>query len=190
MAMTPLVFLVSLRSDACPGETVRTEGKKVVANDAAHCARSDGVIGAHCSYATGIMARRILEQGEDTELVATLVEVDDDIPGGVSAPYRLAEDPKSRVIANELIRADGPHQSDRAPRRRSTRASSMSTAFTTTCSPRTRYRTVDGASSSPRESSTGADFVIVWAFSASRRFVRRFPDGRRAPEDGGRPSTT
>jgi len=103
MPMTPLVFLMSLRAQACPGETVRTEGKKVVANDAAHCARSDGVIGAHCSYATGVMARRVLEQGEDTELVATLLEVDDDVPGGVSAPYRLAEDPKSRVIANELI---------------------------------------------------------------------------------------
>ena len=103
MPMTPLVFLMSLRAHACPGETVRTEGKKVVANDAAHCAHSDGVIGAHCSYATGVMARRILEQGEDTELVATLLEVDDDVPGGVSAPYRLAEDPKSRVIANELI---------------------------------------------------------------------------------------
>ena len=103
MAMTPLVFLMSLRAHACPGETVRTEGKKVVANDAAHCARSDGVIGAHCSYATGVMARRVLEQGEDTELVATLVEVDEDVPGGVSAPYRLADDPKSRVIANELI---------------------------------------------------------------------------------------
>ena len=103
MPISPLVFLVSLRSYACPGETVRTEGKKVVANDASHCAHSDGVIGAHCSYATGVMARRVLEQGEDTELVATLLDVDEDVPGGVSAPYRFAEDPKSRVIANELI---------------------------------------------------------------------------------------
>ena len=36
-------------------------------------------------------------------MTETLVEVDDDVPGGVSAPYRLADDPKSRVIANELI---------------------------------------------------------------------------------------
>jgi hypothetical protein len=103
MPMTPLVFLVSLRSYACPGDTVRTEGKKVVANDATHCARADGVIGAHCSYATGVMARRIIEQGEETTMTATLLQIDEDVPGGVSAPYRLEEDPKSRVIANELI---------------------------------------------------------------------------------------
>jgi hypothetical protein len=103
MPMSPLVFLVSLRSYACPGDTVRTEGKKVVANDATHCARSDGVIGAHCSYATGIMARRIMEQGQDAQLTGTLVEISEDVPGGVSAPFRLEDDPKSRVLANELI---------------------------------------------------------------------------------------
>jgi hypothetical protein len=101
--MTPLIFLIAARSYACPGETVRTEGRRVVANDATHCAKSDGVIGAHCSYATGIMARRVMEQGGDEHLTASIVALHDDVPGGVSARYRLEDDPNSRVLVNELV---------------------------------------------------------------------------------------
>lgn len=103
------VLLVSAASEAraCPYETsASADGKattlaSVDAEAAAHCAKEASLVGQNCSYSTGMVARRVVEEGQDWAWQGSLVDARDTLPSQVAAPF--AAEAGTRVIANELV---------------------------------------------------------------------------------------
>jgi hypothetical protein len=81
---------------------------------ATHCATDTQLVGASCSYSTGLMARRVLDQGAPFSRVASLTGTLEVLESHVAAPFVVGEE-GYRVIANELVQAlaDGGHLHDR-----------------------------------------------------------------------------
>jgi hypothetical protein len=73
----------------------------VDATAAAHCARAGELIGSNCSYTTGMMARRVMEDGQDWSYVGGLSSSENNLGSMVAAPYTVAGG--AYVIANELL---------------------------------------------------------------------------------------
>jgi hypothetical protein len=67
---------------------------------ASHCARGGALIGSNCSYTTGMMARRVLEEGADWSYVGALATTANDLESMVAAPFTAGG---HHVIANELV---------------------------------------------------------------------------------------
>ena len=68
---------------------------------AAHCARSKELVGANCSFTTGMTARRVLEEGAPWSWVGVLTPTDNAQPTRIAAPYRM--DDGVLVVATELL---------------------------------------------------------------------------------------
>ena len=89
----------------------RVESASVDPDTAAHCARTASLVGSACSYSTGAMARRVVEQGEAFRYVGTLSPVEPNLSvdegqavapsGQVACPFQL--EGASFVIATELL---------------------------------------------------------------------------------------
>ncbi len=73
----------------------------VDATEASHCARAGQLIGSNCSYTTGMMARRVLEEGQEWAYVGELAASPNNLPSMVAAPYTVSDG--FHVIANELV---------------------------------------------------------------------------------------
>ena len=70
---------------------------------ATHCATSSALLGAGSSYSTTLMARRVMEQGNEWSKVAALTAATPDPETMVAAPFTLVEDATVRVLATQLI---------------------------------------------------------------------------------------
>lgn len=70
---------------------------------ATHCATSTALLGAGSSYSTTLMARRVMEQGDEWSEVAALTAASPDPETMVAAPFTLVEDATVRVLATQLI---------------------------------------------------------------------------------------
>ena len=57
----------------------------------AHCARSAELVGANCTFATGSMARRVLEEGADWRGIGALLRTGNDLPSQVATPVRTSD---------------------------------------------------------------------------------------------------
>ena len=68
---------------------------------ASHCARGEVLVGANCSYSTGMMARRVVEDGQEWSFVGTLTATDNALTSLVAAPFTAGAGP--HVIATELL---------------------------------------------------------------------------------------
>jgi hypothetical protein len=68
---------------------------------ASHSARAGELIGSNCSYTTGMMARRVLEEGQDWSYVGTLEATGNNLGSMVAVPYTAPDG--VNVIANELV---------------------------------------------------------------------------------------
>lgn len=68
---------------------------------ASHAARTGELIGSNCSYTTGMMARRVLEEGHDWAYVGDLAPSSNNLGSMVAVPYTAAEG--VNIIANELV---------------------------------------------------------------------------------------
>jgi len=68
---------------------------------ASHCARAASLVGSNCSYTTGMMARRVIEEGQDWTYIGELAQTGNDLANKVAAPYSVADG--FHVIANELV---------------------------------------------------------------------------------------
>lgn len=100
---------------ACPyGESSPTPSAVVDASAATHCASATLLVGSSCSYSTGVMARRVMEQGAEWKGTEKLLQVTDLLESQVAAPFALASDPTWRVVANELVQllSEGGHLGD------------------------------------------------------------------------------
>ncbi len=78
------------------------------ASAASHAARAGELIGSNCSYTTGMMARRVLEEGQDWAFVGELAASSNNLGSMVAVPFTASEG--VNVIANELVEvmtADG-----------------------------------------------------------------------------------
>ena len=107
------------RAWAGPTPIVAEEGAKdhyaVDEVAATHCATSTDLVGASCSYSTGLMARRVVEEGRAWTGGGPLIATEDKLDSSVAAPFVVWRDDGYRVIANELVqvlwdagRLDGP----------------------------------------------------------------------------------
>jgi hypothetical protein len=56
-----------------------------------HCARSADLVGANCTFATGTMARRVVEEGADWRGIRMLSRTANDLPAQVAAPVRTGD---------------------------------------------------------------------------------------------------
>lgn len=59
-------------------------------------------MGTNCSYTTGMMARRVVEEGADWSYVGALTPSTNDLESLVAAPFTAGG---HHVIANELVEA-------------------------------------------------------------------------------------
>lgn len=86
--------------DAVP---VRLAAANVALDDAAHAATTAQLLGASCSFTTGMMARRVVDQGVDWQMVGRLGTAPLDAESQVATPFTLAEDGAVRIIATDLL---------------------------------------------------------------------------------------
>lgn len=113
--MLYVVFVVPLAladpppsAESAPAtETAPEPAPAVVAppETAAHTASSAKLLGAACSYTTGLMARRVLEQGAEWNADSNLLPAASDGDARIAAPYTIAEDASVHLIATELLEA-------------------------------------------------------------------------------------
>lgn len=75
----------------------------VPAEVAAHGATDAALLRASCSFATGVMARRVVEEGADWAAVTRLVPAPDVLENHVAAPFAVEGDPGLRVVATEVL---------------------------------------------------------------------------------------
>ncbi len=86
-----------------PAAAVTVDAGRVEAVDAVRPPRSASLMGASCSFKTGMMARRVVAEGDVYAYVGTLQEQDGDEVDEVSCPYRIGGDDGACVVANELV---------------------------------------------------------------------------------------
>lgn len=68
-----------------------------------HCAKRADLIGANCSYTTGMMAQRVLEEGRPYSYTGMLVSSSNQLHSRVAAPYGMGPDHAVHVVANEVL---------------------------------------------------------------------------------------
>lgn len=100
--------LVPSPARACPGgpsanSEPRTEGHVISEEAAAHTATRASLIGSNCSYSTGSMARRIMDEGTDWSAEDRLARTSNDHQNHVAAPFVLLGDPAVHIVASELL---------------------------------------------------------------------------------------
>ncbi|MFZ5482480.1 MAG: hypothetical protein ACOZNI_37300 [Myxococcota bacterium] len=109
-ALSLVVTLVS-EASACPNEELAarsTQAASVDAGAASHSAKSAALIGSNCSYTTGMIARRVVDEGQDWSWRGVLADAKGDLTSQVAAPF-VANG--ARIVANELVEliVDGGH---------------------------------------------------------------------------------
>lgn len=97
---------------ACPGKgaTAAADTSMDASHasvDAAACAKKASLVGSACSYTTGMMASRVLEQGKVFSYTGTLSEADEPLASKVAAPFTVGPE-AIRVIANEVVETATP----------------------------------------------------------------------------------
>jgi hypothetical protein len=110
--MTRILLVASLLfpglAFACGGATKMADANEktedVAANiDPTHCAKQGELVGANCSYATGMMAQRVLEQGKSYTFTGSLISAGNKLDSRVAAPYTVGPEGTINVVANEVI---------------------------------------------------------------------------------------
>jgi len=84
-------------------EVQATEQVAAAAIDPTHCAKKGSLVGANCSYATGMMAQRVLEEGKPYTYTGSLAQAGNALESRVAAPYTVGPDAEINVVANEVI---------------------------------------------------------------------------------------
>lgn len=100
VALSLAATLVSAFPAQAGPREVAPAAATVDASAATHCARGGALMGTNCSYTTGMMARRVVEEGADWSYVGALTPSANDLESLVAAPFTAGG---HHVIANELV---------------------------------------------------------------------------------------
>lgn len=103
MWTTLAILALSIAPAHADDSAVVVDSGKVVAVDAARAPRSAELIGTSCSFRTGMIARRVVAEGEDYAYMGTLKAVPGEAEGDVACPYRIGTADGACVVANELV---------------------------------------------------------------------------------------
>lgn len=102
VALMPTAFAGGQEARSASGAAAAaTEAGSVDEVSAAHCARTAELLGKNCSYSTGMMARRVLEEGSDWAWAGPLTASPNNLATMVAAPFTIGDG--VHVIANELV---------------------------------------------------------------------------------------
>lgn len=71
--------------------------------DPSSCAKKAGLVGANCSYSTGMMAQRVLEEGKPWTFTGALSPSSNTLKSKVAAPFTTGPDRAVNVVANEVV---------------------------------------------------------------------------------------
>ena len=74
---------------------------EVAPETVAHCARSKELVGANCSFTTGMTARRVLEEGVPWSWVGPITPTDNAQPTRIATPFRV--DDGVLLVATALL---------------------------------------------------------------------------------------
>ena len=114
LALFTTVLLLPVSSWACGGTKTASDTQSADATevevaladaDPSHCAKKTALVGANCSFATGMMAQRVLEEGAPYTYMGTLSESTNNLESRVAAPYTMGQNRLIHVVANEVLDA-------------------------------------------------------------------------------------
>ncbi len=93
---------------ACPYDAAAVDARPLAASAdpaaASHAARGADLLGAGCAYATGAMARRVVEQGDSWAYTGEIRSSADAPASDVAAPFTTTMGRgEPRLLANELL---------------------------------------------------------------------------------------
>ena len=107
-------LVVSGLAFACPGQasgSIDAAGAAAQsdedrgAKDPTACAKKADLVGANCSYTTGMMAQRVVAEGEPWSFTGRLVRSENALASHVAAPFTVGPDGQVNVIATEVLEA-------------------------------------------------------------------------------------
>ena len=105
-----IIFLWTAAAWACPAELVDPaavaggESVRLSPDQAVHSARPGKLVGASCLASTGLMARRVMEEGTTWRWQGTLTPMEGNLENSASCPY-TAEGGTFNLLATGLLEA-------------------------------------------------------------------------------------
>lgn len=101
-AAPSLAFACDKAASLASATPVSTAHAAAADSDPTSCAKKPGLVGANCSYTTGMMAQRVLAEGTPWSFTGSLTATDNALGTHVAAPYIVGPD-KVNVVANEVL---------------------------------------------------------------------------------------
>lgn len=102
-----LLAALSPPARACPYEetvaVAQADEVQVSESAAMHAAHSAAILGPNPAWTTGLMARRVVEDGRDWSFTGQIVPTTNDLPSQVSAPYRTQVNLGAMLVGTELL---------------------------------------------------------------------------------------
>ena len=101
LAVLGLGLAAPVASFACGGDCPMDK-KTTAAADPAACAKHAELVGGNCSYTTGMMAQRALEEGKTFTFTGRMAATENRLDSRVAAPYKIGPT-QYNVLANEVL---------------------------------------------------------------------------------------
>jgi hypothetical protein len=78
---------------------------QIADKDPTACATKAHLVGANCSYTTGMMAQRVLAEGDPWNYTGRILESENNLESHVAAPFTAGPEGKINVVATEVLEA-------------------------------------------------------------------------------------